>query len=327
MRRDSFTTTTVLLSCAIALTAISSGARAQSDPGPLFLPFEKDNDLELAATVTLSAQSHIKKLDDDFQLKQYESEGRYRLTDTFEVNPVLGYSFLFLDLDTPVETVPRELLDLSIGAASPIRKFDNGWYLAAAVGVGYAGEELFDDTDAYYGKATFIVGKDFNETTALLVAINYDGNRTMYPDVPLPAVALTKVIHQKLTLAVGFPYNTVTYRPVEPLKLEMTATIGTVSADVRYNLTQRLQFFGTFNAISRGFHIDGLERDDRLFFDQKRLETGVVWKPGTYVGITVAGGYMFSQEFSTGWDERETERVYEPADAAYIRAGLVWRPF
>ena len=60
--------------------------------------------------------------------------------------------------------------------------------IAAALGVGYAGEQIFDDTDAFYGKATVIVGKDFNEKSAILFALSYDGSRVIYPDIPLPAI-------------------------------------------------------------------------------------------------------------------------------------------
>jgi hypothetical protein len=310
----------------LALVLFATFANAQTDPGRLLSPFDKDKDLELSATVTLFEQSHTKKTDDSFQLKQYESDGRYRFTDKFKANPAVGYSFLGLDVDSESEGVPDHLVNFSIGAASPIHQFENEWYIAGALGVGYAGEHIFDNTDAYYGKATAIVGKDFNEKSSILFALSYDGSRVIYPDIPLPAVTLTLDLHPTLELAVGFPFNTVTWRPVEEAKIEMTVLIGTVTARAQYDVGKHFQVYGYFDAISRGFRIDGLERDDRLFFDQKRLETGIVWKPGTYVGITLAGGYAFSQEFSTGFDERETDLVYKPADAAYVRAGLVWRP-
>jgi hypothetical protein len=299
---------------------------AQSDPAPLLLPFDKNQNLELGGTDTIFSQGQLKGDDTPFQLRQYESEGRFRFTDVYPVNPAVGYNALFLDLDTPSEAVPRNLTDLSIGFASPLKQFDNGWYIVAGVGAGYAGEQLFNYSGSLYGKATFIVGKEFNERYSILAALSYDGNRLLYPDIPIPAVALTINMRPQFQMALGFPYTTFTYKPNDKIKVELTARIGTASLTGAYNITKQLRLFGSFDSIGRAFRLKELHRDDRLFFQQRRLEAGVLFRPIKEIGITVAGGYGFAQEFTTGFDDRDTHLVYKPSDEGYVRFGLVWKP-
>jgi hypothetical protein len=306
--------------------AATSYTSAQSDPGPLFLPFEEDQRVEVGASWFRTETGHVKKSDESFALSQYQSQGRVRLTDQYKVNPVIGYDALLLDLKTSNETVPRNLSDVSIGFATPFKQFDNGWYLAGSVGLGFAGDELFNYSEGYYGKATFIVGKEFDERTSLLVALSYDGNRTAYPDIPLPAIAFTKIIHSTLELGLGIPYTTVRYRPTDRWLFEATVSIDDISGRVEYDLTEHVRLFAAAESIGRAFRLDELENNDRLLFEQRRAEVGVLLSPTKYVGITVAAGYAFSQEFSVGFDSRDTDLAYKFSDEAYGRVGLVWRP-
>ena len=57
-------------------------------------------------------------------------------------------------------------------------------------------------------------------------------------------------------------------------------------------------------------------------------EAGLIIRPTKWkwVGITVAAGYAYAQEFSAGFDNRDSDTVYKPSDAGYFRVGLVWRP-
>lgn len=299
---------------------------AQSDPGPMFLPFREEQMLELSASVFRTETGHIKKSDEGFGLSQYQSQGRLRLTDKFKVNPTLGYDMMLLDLKTSNTTVPRNLSDVSIGFATPFHQFETGWYLAGSIGAGYAGDETFDYKGGYYGKTTFILGKEFDRNNSLLVALSYDGNRTIYPDVPLPAIVYTKVIDPTLELGLGIPFSTVRYRPVDRWLFEATISIGDISGRVHYDITDQVRIFAAAESIERAFRIEELDGNDRLLFEQRRAELGVVISPSRYVGITAAVGYAFSQEFGVGFDARETDLLYKFSDEAYARIGLVWKP-
>ena len=318
----------VTLAFGLASIVAATPLRAQSDPGPLLLPFPETKDFELTLTATRFNREHIKGTDESFRLNQYEAAGRMRLTDKFPVNPALGFDLFRLNVDTENDEVPATLTDLSVGFASPIYQYENGWYLAGSVGAGYAGGELGDYRGGYYGKLTGIVGKEFGNKDSILVALSYDGNRTVFPDVPLPAVAYTKVIDEELELVLGFPFTTVRWRPIERLRLEATASTDTISGRVEYDLTDQVVAYGAASNISRAFRLEELSGNDRLLFEQRRAEAGLIISPTKWkwVGITVAAGYAYAQEFSAGFDNRDSDTVYKPSDAGYFRVGLVWRP-
>jgi hypothetical protein len=313
----------------LSLTAMCGVGYGQSSPGDLLRPWPSvDQTLELGATATFFEKGHIKEDDNGtpFQLRQYESAGRYRFRTDLLANPSIGYEGLFLDLKTRNDAVPQNLSDFSIGAASPLHQWENGWYVVAAAGIGYAGEEMFSDSDGAYGKATVLLAKDFDKETSLLFALSYDGNRVLFPDIPLPAIAFTKQLLPELQLAVGFPYNTITFKPIPTLKIEATALIGSLSGKIEYDLSKHFRVYGSFDSFSRAFNVPDLSGHDRLFFEQRRLELGVLWNPVKNLGVTLAGGYAFAQEFSTGFDILDTDKVYKPSDEPYLRFGLVWRP-
>ena len=57
-------------------------------------------------------------------------------------------------------------------------------------------------------------------------------------------------------------------------------------------------------------------------FQQRRAEVGLRWEPRKDFLFSVAGGYAFGQEFSTGFDARDTDLVADVSDEPYLRFGV-----
>src|SRR6202043_3528412 len=107
---------------------------------------------------------------------------------------------------------PKHLFDGTVGFAQPIALVQN-WFIVLTGAVGYAGNSLFDDPNAVFATGNVVVGRDWGEDHALLFALNYDGNRTFLPDCPIPAVGYTNRFNPHLKYLIGFPFNSITYRP------------------------------------------------------------------------------------------------------------------
>ena len=121
------------------------------------------------------------------QFNEYQTYGRWRIAPDAEATPRLGYDVLYYDFNTSDRAIPNHLWNTSIGFAQPVARF--GKYFAVVTGaVGYAGDKPYSDSDAIYGTANVIIGRQFSGNKALLFDLNYDGNRTFLPDVPIPAV-------------------------------------------------------------------------------------------------------------------------------------------
>ena len=126
--------------------------------------------------------------DQDYHLNIFDYQGRVAERKQPFV-PRLGWDFTYLDLN--IDDVPgvQDVVDVSVGAAVELGTYSQ-WQSGLAVGVGYAGNSPFGEGDAYYGMATLRVGRQITKTMDLALVIDYDGNRSIFPDIPLPGFAL-----------------------------------------------------------------------------------------------------------------------------------------
>lgn len=295
---------------------------AQTDAGPLLRPWPKGQQVQVEGDILFLNQGHVKRSDEDFQLSVYESAGRWRLDDSRELNPTVGYDFTLLDLDTQSPLLPDKLLDQSVGFGSPFAE-SGPWFFAAAAGIGYAGDEPFGDANAWYGKATLIAGRQFGEESSLIFGLDYNGNRSIYPDIPLPGFVYTRRIDPTLLAVIGFPYSSIVWEPAERLKIELIYSVPeTIDARIEYEMSSQWRLFANFENRVEAFHLDDTDGNDRLFFQQRRLEMGLRWEPDEAIGLIFAGGYAFGQKFTTGFDLRDDDRLVKVSDEAYLRFAL-----
>jgi hypothetical protein len=302
---------------------VCSSARAQTGPTLLLKPFPKEQAIDARGDALFLDAGHARDSDESFRLSMYESEGRWRVLPGNLISPRIGWDVNFLDLDTTHPGLPEQLTDESVGVAMPIAQFGD-WIVGASVGLGYAGDSPFADGDAWYGKASLAVFRLFNESDALVFVLDYDGNRTFLPDVPLPGIAYTKRVSRDLYFVIGAPVTSVEWRPNDRLRVEVTyALVDSFDASVGYRFASAWTAFGALESRNEAFFIDGLPANhDRLLFQQRRAELGLRWEPRKDCWVSVAGGYAFGQEFSTGFDARHTKEVADVSDEPYLRVGL-----
>ena len=315
-----FVTLAALLSCALMS---ASPAAAQTGAELLIRPFAEGENLELNSSAIFHAESE----DDfggDFQLNHYEVSGRAREVRERSI-PRIGFDLNYLDIDSDIG-LPERLTDQSVAAGLALPDL-YGFRGGFTVGVGYAGERPYGDANAWYGKATIALGKELDENTDLGVFLDYDGNRSFLPDVPLPGFAYRKRLDERLILVAGVPLSSLEWTPDDRWKFEVFWTlVESFDARVTYTVTKGLNLFANYDTSSRAFHVDELEAEnDRLLFAERRAELGVQWEPRRDVRFSVAGGLTFKQEFSTGWDFRESDEITDIGDEPYVRAGLEMR--
>ena len=156
--------------------------------------------------------------------------------------------------------------------------------------------------------------------------INYDGNRTIFPDIPLPGFQYTRPLDEALELAVGFPFSSVRWEPTEKLTIRGNFSFpDNLTGRIDYGYSDGIGIFAEVAARSEAFHADQLESDDRLIFRQSRAEAGVRYRVEDRVSVVAAGGWAFSQEFSVGFDVRDDDEIAELDDAPYLRTAVELR--
>lgn len=309
----------------VLIVMLSLSARAFAQTGPLLLirPMPDDTNFETFNAASVFADSETDNGDADFSLGIYESFGRVTESPD-QFLPRLGYNFVGFDIHTDDAVLPERLFDMAIAAGfklPDVSDFTGG----LTIGAGYAGDRPFGDANAWYYKATAVFGKKINETDDVAILLDYDGNRTFMPDVPIPGLIFRRKVSDTLLLAAGFPVSSIEWKPIDYLTLELVYTVVD-RLDVRadYEFIDGWSVFGLFERRRDAFHIDGLDagNHDRLIFEQRKLEAGLRWEPSEDIAGTLSVGYAFGQEFGVGFDSRDIDAIAEIDDAPYVRLGF-----
>jgi hypothetical protein len=327
MRYPSRRAVRALFASLIATTAcFLTSTSAQTGPELLVKPFDKDVNYEINASAIFQ-----KTGEDDFGggndlgVNVYEVSARAREVRENYI-PRFGFEMAYLDIRDTNDILPEHLIDQSVAAGVALP--NNGHFIGGqTVGLGYAGDGPFGDGNAWYAKATAAFGKKLDENTEIGIFLDYDGNRTYLPDVPLPGFAYRKRLDQKLQLVAGAPLSSVEWTPDDKWKFELFFTlIETFDARITYKVAPHFNVFGALESRRWAFHMDELEdQNDRLLFTQRRAEVGAQWEPRKDARVIVAGGYAFGQTFSAGFDFRDDDEVTDVTDEPYVRAGLELR--
>ena len=323
--RRSGSRTPVSLCVLVSLLAISTRAHAQTNAELLISPFPKEQAVTADASAVFLEGGHIAEsgVDEDFQLSLFGTQGRFRLVPGTLESPRIGYDFTYLDLDTGFDGLPERLVDQSVAVGFPLGKYGD-WIFGASVGLGYAGDGGFGDGDAWYGLASIAAFWQMDETSAFVFFLDYDGNRTFLPDVPLPGGAYIKRISDRLELTAGLPISSITWKATDRFTLELAYSIpDNVRVDVGYEVIDHFTIFGRVRQQRNAFYFDGLaENYDRILFQQRRAEAGVRYEPCKNAALDLALGYAWGGEFSEGFDSRKTNEIADISDEPYIRAGV-----
>ena len=322
------------LALAAAALAFTESASAQTGPGLLMEPFPKEQLIHANGGALFLDSGHVKGSDQSARLSFFETTGRVRIKPGLLESPRVGWDLELIDVDLGRATadtnpelgvMPGQLLDQSVGVAFPVAKVDQ-WIFGVALGLGYAGGSPYGESNAFYGKATAVAFRQFSETDALVFVIDYDRNRTFLPDTPLPGIAYTRRVSKELFYVVGLPLSSVTWTPFDKLTVEFGwLPIESFDAAIGYAIAPHWTVFGNLEQRSGGFFLDEVEDGDRLLFQHRRAEVGVSWAPGRpreRFALTAAAGYAWGQEFSVGFDARDSDLVADFSDEPYVRFGF-----
>lgn len=333
--------------CLFACAGLVSGvllpaaqAVAQTGPDLLLKPFRLEDQFELNLDTIFGLETETSNADPDtgeaydFRINQYRAEGRLRLTPgeseegIARAQPRAGFAYNQIQIQSSDPRVPDSMLDASVAVGMGVLAVD-GWLGGVTLGYGYAAADGNDDANASYVQANFAVGKTFsNGVDSFGVVINYDGNRSILPDWPLPGFQYRKRLDDEFILSLGFPYSGLEWRPNERFTLTVQYSIpDTFTARADYDLVAGVGLYGSFERSTLATHWDELEAGHhRVFFRQSLVEGGLAWDiDKDKLRAIGAVGYAFEQEFDTGFDTRDLEDLAEVDDNVYLRAALELR--
>ena len=297
--------------------AAANRCAAQTGPGLLVNPWATDQAIDTSTDAVIRA---AERTDSGryTQVNSYHSEGRWRVLPENEASPRLGYEVLDYNINTTDRSLPHNLWDASVGFAQPVARLGK-YFAVVTAAVGYAGDKPFSDRTAYYGTANLLVGRQFSDDKALIFDLNYDGNRTFLPDVPIPAVEYKDRVNEYFTYTIGAPINQITYTPLTGLQIVGGwSLVSTFSGRVGYTFGNKLELYGQYVDQLTGFHISAEQNpDSREFLEERRAGVGIGFKLSRLARVSVQGGWAFGQEIFRGYDVRKYDVVRHLADGPY----------
>jgi hypothetical protein len=307
----------LLLCCAAAPVSAQSGAAL------MIRPWQESRAVELSGEAMFGGRGHVEDGGDQgVQVRQYQGSGRFRFDVADEHSPAVGFDVLQIDVDSTSPKLPQRLADQSVGIGFGLAKMD-AWEFGMTVGAGFAGDTPYKDSSAVYYLANFIASNKIDADTSLQIVLNYNGNRTFLPDVPLPGVAYHHKASESLTYTVGLPFTSVTWKPLEQVRIDASYAVPyTFDVEAAYTVVKGIDLFAGFHNEFVGFHVDNLTDHERLIFQQRRVEGGLRWVACDSFDLVVAGGWAFNQSFSFGFDARETKNDVDLSETPFVRVGV-----
>jgi hypothetical protein len=315
---------------AIALPLFAANtATAQTGANLVLLPWENDaqqGQLAHSYSAFGSGHSNGPSATNNFDLQLFETTGRAHVGNDHTLQAPgafnIGFTQVHLDIDTNDPLLPTRLSDTQFAIGKHLFK-KGDWDVSAVVGIGFSSSNAYGDSQGHYGRADLIFSKQIDQRSNLTLIANYDGNRSIYPDIPLPAIAYTRQQTDKFQFTVGFPWNRLVWKP----KPDVTVKAGfafptTFIASTEYQVKSDLQVFLALRNHFNAYHVAGDLEHRRLFFRQRKVETGMNWTPKKNVTLTAAVGYAFDQKFTRGWDVRDTDTIRKISDEPFVRFGL-----
>jgi hypothetical protein len=261
----------------------------------------------------------------DYDMQFFATSGRARLAPGLERrSPLAGWDVLHIDTDTADPRVPSSLTESSValGLGFPV----GGWILGFTAGVGFAGDGAFTGR-GWYGLGSVSGTRRLGERDFLQLGVDFDGNRPVFPDTPLPVVVWTRAWSGKLRTSVGFPFLGISWEPVDWFAFEFRGIPGIFqSGSLTFHVHEKLDIFLRYRSANFRFFLDSFPDDNRrLFYSEQRAELGITATPVKNLAVTLLAGWAFEREFSTGFDVRDTARLVELGKTPFFGLKVAYR--
>jgi len=302
------------------VSVFAPGAIAQTGESLLLKPWTDDQPFESRGAIRWSFPSPSP--DHPHSLTEMEATGRVRLDSSHKLNPTVGFDLFRLEHREEGTSTPRVLSDSSVAFATPIAPLGS-WFVGALVGVGYAGTAPFKDGKAIYAKGSVMTGRDLDDRSSLTMWLQYDGNHTLFPDVPIPGIAYSAHPSDNLEYLLGFPLNSITWHPVPAVTLEASWSLPvSIEALAELRVAECLTLFASYRNETHAFHVPNLPNHDRLFFDEQRVEIGARLGEENRWSLEAGIGFAFARRFQQGFDDRNRSTITRIENRPFIGAAF-----
>ncbi len=266
---------------------------------------------------TYYPEERVKGQQTDFQLMDHSFSLSVPVFQDSRNEWSLSANARFQDIDTRAilpdtgEPFPSELWIVKVGA-SYRHQFENRWTGGVSLTVGSASDEPFASKDELTLRALGMLRVPHGDRNAWLFSLIYANDQEFLGGVPIPGIAYVYTPSDRFTAVIGIPFTSIEVRPLDALTLEAQYfPIRRVRARITYQLFRPLRLFAGFDwDYDNYFRADRQNKDDQLFYYEKRLTAGVRFDL-RHVGFRLSGGYAFDRFYFEGekYSDRHHNRI------------------
>jgi hypothetical protein len=227
----------------------------------------------------------------------------------------------YQDLDTTGNTpavlpatgvlLPGDLWEIKFGPTYR-HKFDNDWIAGLNVTVGSSSNRPFHSLDEVTARGTAFLRVPDGERNAWFFTLNYSNYSEYFTGLPVPGIDYLYAPSDRLTLVIGFPFTSLEWRPFEKLTVQVNyQPVRTVKAKLTYEVFRPLRVYAGFDWDDDWYlRANRHDKDDRLFYYEKRLTGGIRFDL-RHVGFELSGGYAFDRFYFEGdkYTNRNENRI------------------
>ena len=296
---------------------LTSGAMAQYFGRLLGQPWDDGDRANTYDHPMVEAGGHVSDGSSDTSVFAWDSFGRVRLNRQDQDSPIVGYRILTIGLgtETPAFKSTMDEFDLTYGMY--LGQID-GWKIGTMLGVGYSSTHPFVNTSGIFGIGHLTAEKPIDANDSIMVAMDYEANGALLPDVPLPGFGF---VHRSETLNMmaGYPLSYVAWTPNSKVALTALYTVPySCDLDLEYHVTKHFGFYSDAGNFFQGIVRSDGDITDRQFFQMGRVEAGIRVIVGTLLDTTIGIGYSFDQTISSGFDVRNLHGVGHLSNEPYL---------
>jgi hypothetical protein len=212
---------------------------------------------------------------------------------------------------------PEELWNINVGTTYR-HQFDNGWIAGGSVHVGSASDRPFGSFDELTAGVNAFLRIPSGEHNAWLFTLSY--STTSELPVPLPGVAYIWQPTDWFHANIGLPFQ-VWVRPLDDLTLDFSyMLLTTIHARATYRVSPCLRVYAGFDWENESYFLyNRPNENDRFWYYDKRLTTGVKAILSRNVSLDLSGGYAFDRFYFEGarYSDRNFNRV-DVGDGGFV---------
>ena len=228
---------------------------------------------------------------------------------------VLGYKVLTYDSRSDNRLVGGQFNDIALAGATRVDGLVEGWRIDIMGGAGTANDGYFRNRQAWYPTAALGGSRPAGAAGRFCAGIEFDGNRVLWPDVPLPYLSYHDSLGERVRYAVGIPETSLAVRLCERTTLDLKYCFPVkCDATVEYEAAEWLRLYAQYGRTLEGFAMGapnrdriGLRRNQRFFHEFDRAGGGLRIATAWF-DASIGGGWAFNHRFLTGWDCRGLDK-------------------